>query len=94
MNPSDTDNQAGHCAMSLTPEQQRELTKFPTALRALIEAELAAGNAIEEVGYRFPASPAGVFFKLAKQVSTRRRAMSPLAGWRSPLNRRSLQTYR
>jgi hypothetical protein len=60
--------------MSLTPEQQKELEEFPTALRALIEAELAAGNAVEEVGHRFPAPPAGAYFKLARAVSTRPRA--------------------
>lgn len=60
--------------MSLTPEQQKELARFPTVLRALIEAELAAGNAIDEIGHSFPAPPAGACFKLAKQVSVRPRA--------------------
>lgn len=62
--------------MNLTPEQQKELAQFPSALRALIEAELAAGNSIVEVGHSFPAPPAGAYFKLASKVSTRPRASS------------------
>jgi hypothetical protein len=57
----------------LTPEQQRELDAFPPVLRALIEAELASGNTVVEVGHSFPAPPAGAYFKLAKKVSTRPR---------------------
>jgi len=60
--------------MSLSPEQQREVATFPAGLRALIEAELAAGNAVEEVGHSFPASPAGAYLKFAGQISTRPRA--------------------
>lgn len=59
--------------MSLTPEQQKELTSFPAALRALVEAELAAGNSIDEVGHGFPAPPVGAYLKLAIKVSTRPR---------------------
>jgi hypothetical protein len=62
--------------MNLTAEQQKELAKFPPVLHALLEAELAAGNSIVEVGHSFPAPPAGVYFKLANQVSTRPRASS------------------
>ena len=47
---------------------------MPTALRQLLEAELAAGNSIVEVGHSFPAPPAGAYFKLANKVSTRPRA--------------------
>src|SRR5688572_1165832 len=60
--------------MSLTPEHQKELARFPPVLRALIEAELAVGNSIEEIGHSFPAPPAGAYFKLANKVSTRLRA--------------------
>lgn len=60
--------------MSLSPEQQKELKKFPSVLRVLIEAELAAGNSIEEVGHSHPAPPVGAYFKLTKKVSTRARA--------------------
>jgi hypothetical protein len=57
--------------MNLTSEQQKELAQFPVVLRALVEAELAAGNSIVEVGHSFPAPPAGAYFKLANKVSTR-----------------------
>lgn len=60
--------------MNLTAEQQKELAKFPSGLRSLLEAELAAGNSIVEVGHSFPAPPAGAYFKLANKVSTRPRA--------------------
>jgi hypothetical protein len=59
--------------MSLTTEQQKGLAHFPAVLRALIEAELTAGNSIVEVGHSFPAPPAGANFKLANKVSTRPR---------------------
>ncbi|MBP7950568.1 MAG: hypothetical protein KA004_13025 [Verrucomicrobiales bacterium] len=36
--------------MNLTPEQQNELAQFPAALKALVAAELAAGNSIVEIG--------------------------------------------
>lgn len=60
--------------MSLTPEKHAELAKFPAALRALIDAELAAGNVIEEIGHTHPAPPAGAFVKFTKKVTTRARA--------------------
>jgi hypothetical protein len=60
--------------MNLTSEQQKELAQFPVVLRALVEAELAAGNSIVEVGHSFPAPPAGAYFKLANKISTRPRA--------------------
>lgn len=59
--------------MNLTTEHQRELAQFPAVLCALVEAELAAGNSIIEVGHSFPAPPAGAYFKLANKVSTRSR---------------------
>src|ERR1035438_127024 len=46
---------------------------LPPALRALLEAELAAGNTIVEVGSYFPAPPAGAFFKMMGTVTTRPR---------------------
>lgn len=60
--------------MSLTTEQQNEIAQFPAVLKALVEAELAAGNAIVEVGHSHPAPPAGAYCKLANKVSTRPRA--------------------
>lgn len=62
--------------MNLTPEQQTELAKFPAPLRTLVEAEVAAGNSIAEVGHSFPAPPAGAYFKLKNKVTTRPRASS------------------
>ena len=59
--------------MTITPEQRMELAKFPVALRSLIEGELAAGNAIVEIGHSFPAPPVGAYIKLANKVSTRAR---------------------
>jgi hypothetical protein len=59
--------------MNLTTEQQKELAQFPAVLRILVEAELAAGNSIIEVGHSFPAPPAGAYFKLANKISTRTR---------------------
>ena len=79
--------------MDLTPEQQaefaRELARFPSALRELVQAELAAGNAIEEIGHSFPAPPVGAYIKLALVLVTRQpvssqgpRAARSAAGWR------------
>jgi len=59
--------------VSLTVEQTKELAQFPAPLRALVEAELAAGNAVLEVGHSFPAPPVGAYCKLANKVSTRPR---------------------
>lgn len=64
--------------MTITPEQQIELVRFPLALRLLVGQELAAGNSIIEVGHCFPAPPAGAYIKLANKVSTRARATGDL----------------
>lgn len=53
---------------------QAELARFPQALRALLEAELAAGNAVAEVTHDFPAPPVGACLMLARRVATRPRA--------------------
>ncbi len=55
-------------------EHVARLAGLPAPLRALLEAELAAGNGIVEVGSSFPAPPVGVYVKLARPVSTRPRA--------------------
>lgn len=60
--------------MDLTPEQQQELARFPAPLQALIAAELAAGNALVELGGGHPAPPVGACAKLARKVTTRARA--------------------
>jgi hypothetical protein len=53
---------------------QTEFERFPPELRVLVEAELAAGNAVAEVTHDFPAPPIGACLMLARQVSTRPRA--------------------
>ena len=60
--------------MNLAPDLAQELNSFPPVLRALIDAELAAGNSIVEMGHSFPAPPVGAYVKLANNVSTRARA--------------------
>jgi hypothetical protein len=52
---------------------QADADLLPAPLRALLEAELAAGNAIIEVGHSHPAAPVGVYFMLAGPVTTRPR---------------------
>jgi hypothetical protein len=52
---------------------QDELKQFPPLLRALLDAELAAGNAVVEIGHAFPSPPVGAWVKLARPVSTRPR---------------------
>ena len=47
-----------------------ELKAMPANLRTLLEAELAAGNEIAEVGHSFPAPPVGAYFKLTKPLQT------------------------
>jgi len=54
-------------------ELAARLSGFPPALRALIEAEIAAGNEIVEVASCYPAPPAGLYVKLARPVTTRPR---------------------
>ncbi len=60
--------------MNATAEYHKDLEALPAALRTLLEAELAAGNAIVEVGHSFPAPPVGAYFKLARPVSTHPRS--------------------
>ena len=47
---------------------------LPTELSNLVQAELAAGNSIIEIGHSHPAPPVGAYVKLAKKISTRPRA--------------------
>lgn len=54
------------------PKEWREdYEAMPGVLRELLDAELAAGNEIVEVGHSFPAPPVGAYFKLAREVTTR-----------------------
>jgi hypothetical protein len=48
---------------------EKEFATFPAPLRALVEAELATGNAIAAIENGFPAAPCGASIKLAKAVS-------------------------
>jgi hypothetical protein len=68
--------------MELTKEQQKELAKFSPLLRELIDAELAAGNRITELGHGFPAPPIGAYLLLERKVSTRARAAGGGLGYR------------
>jgi len=54
-------------------EIERALDAFPRVLRDLLEAELAAGNAVTGIGDGFPAPPCGCWARLARPVSTRPR---------------------
>lgn len=59
--------------MSIPEEFREDAGQFPPLLRALLEAELAAGNTILQAGHSFPAPPAGAYFKLSRAFSTRPR---------------------
>ncbi|MBI1354281.1 MAG: hypothetical protein GC160_08040 [Acidobacteria bacterium] len=62
--------------MPIRPEDQADIDAMPPALRELIEAELAAGNDVVEVGHSFPAPPVGCYVQLARPVQSRPRASS------------------
>ncbi|MBL8002058.1 MAG: hypothetical protein JNL05_08870 [Flavobacteriales bacterium] len=52
---------------------REQLAEFPAALRALVEAELQAGNSIVAIEHGFPAAPCGTSVKLANAVRDERR---------------------
>lgn len=60
--------------MKIPKEFLKDFEAFPAPLRALLDAELAAGNQIAEVGHGFPAPPVGAWIKLARPLGTRPRA--------------------
>lgn len=60
--------------MNLSPSDRREIEALPPALRTLLEAELAAGNTIAEIGHSHPAPPVGAYVLLARRVTTQARA--------------------
>lgn len=62
--------------MKIPQEFLVDADAMPKKLRALLDAELAAGNEITEVFHSFPAPPAGACFRLARAVSTRPRESS------------------
>jgi hypothetical protein len=59
--------------MALPPDLQKKLHGFPDVLLRLLDAEIAAGNEIVEVGGGFPAPPVGAYAMLAKEVCSRSR---------------------
>lgn len=59
--------------MKIPRQFLKDADKMPPPLRSLLEAELAAGNQVVEVGHSFPAPPAGAYFKLARPITTRPR---------------------
>jgi hypothetical protein len=53
----------------MIPEPFRQqIAEFPAPLRALVEAELQAGNTIVAIEHGFPAAPCGASVKLANAV--------------------------
>lgn len=62
--------------MTTPREFAQEFSKFPDALRRLVEEELQAGNAIAAITYGFPAAPCGASLKLARAVKDERRKSS------------------
>jgi hypothetical protein len=59
--------------MTVPPEFRPDVEALPPVLRALLEAELAAGNRIVRREIGIPVPPVGAFLQLAKPVSTRAR---------------------
>jgi hypothetical protein len=58
----------------MIPEPFRQqIAEFPAPLRALVEAELEAGNTIVAIENGFPAAPCGASVKLAQAVQDERR---------------------
>ena len=55
--------------MSMTADQANELGRFPAVLRALVEAELEAGNTVLEVGHGPPAAAIGASYPLLLRMS-------------------------
>lgn len=53
------------------PAFRKELERFPAPLKALLAAELAAGNEIVEAGGGFPAPPVGGLARLRHPITTR-----------------------
>lgn len=59
--------------MTTSDHIRQLLAEFPAPLRALVEAELQAGNTIVAIENGFPAAPCGASVKLAKAVQDERR---------------------
>ena len=61
---------------SIPPRFAGDVARLPAPLRAIVEAELAAGNEILEVLSGFPVAPVGVGIRFARALST----LAPSAG--------------
>lgn len=59
--------------MTIPEPFRQRIAQFPAPLRALVEAELQAGNSIVAIENGFPAAPCGASVKLAKAVQDARR---------------------
>lgn len=59
--------------MTTADPYSHQLAEFPESLRALVEAEIQAGNSITAIENGFPAAPCGASVKLAKAVQDERR---------------------
>lgn len=59
--------------MTIPDTFRQHLAEFPEPLRALVEAELEAGNTIVAIENGFPAAPCGASVKLAQAVAPERR---------------------
>jgi hypothetical protein len=59
--------------MTIPDPFRQQIAEFPAPLRALVEAELEAGNSIVAIENGFPAAPCGASVKLAKAVNDERR---------------------
>lgn len=57
--------------MNIPERHLRDAAALPPVLRALLEAELAAGNEIVAVTHSQPAPPIGSCFQLARPITTR-----------------------
>ena len=60
-------------SMTIPPEFRAEADSLSAPLRALLDAELAAGNSIAQVGSCFPAPPVGAYVTLTNPITTRSR---------------------
>jgi hypothetical protein len=56
--------------MNFLDPNHNDIEALPPALRAMLDAELAAGNAIAEVSHGFPAPPCGACIKMVRALST------------------------
>jgi hypothetical protein len=60
--------------VNIPEEFRKDADSFPPVLRALLDAELEAGNTIARAGYTFPAPPVGAYFVMTGPITTRDRA--------------------